>query len=102
MNDDPAHAELVRAQAERTALDAKIAELEAERSRLDAKVASLAKAVNRTDLACWSCQEPESVDVKHWLLCNFDPHAAMSIGGLPRGCCRIGVFKQRVSVVRHA
>jgi hypothetical protein len=44
------------------------------------------------DLPCWECSQPAARDVRHWLNNCYDERVAMSLSGLPRGCCRIGTF----------
>jgi hypothetical protein len=87
------HDELLAAQRGREEINRKIAVLQAERQKVDQYIASLEKSpVNHPELPCWQCDRPEGRDVRHWLGCNVDPKAAMSLSGLPRGCCRIETF----------
>jgi hypothetical protein len=88
--------QLIAARARRDEMNQRISALQGERARLDAYIAELEKATQggkaRPDLPCWECTQPAARDVRHWLNVSYNEKVAMSLSGLPRGCCRIETF----------
>jgi hypothetical protein len=88
--------QLFAARARRNEMDRRISALEGERGKLDVYIAELEKATQggkpRPDLPCWDCNQPAARDVRHWLSVSYSEKVAMSLSGLPRGCCRIETF----------
>jgi hypothetical protein len=81
----------------RAVIDEEILALEAERTRLDASIANLNNEIKRAEVPCWQCAWSNAADVRHWLNCTTDPNllAAKCISGLPPGCCRIATVQHR-------
>jgi hypothetical protein len=102
MNDHEREIQVARAR--QAAIDGEINALMAERSRLDERVSNLGNEIRRMELPCWQCQQPGSIDVRHWLnsITDIQALAARSIGGKPPGCCQIHTFKPRGVSVGYA
>jgi hypothetical protein len=67
--------------------------LEFRRAQIQQRIADLTAAPpSREGIPCWTCDSPQAVDVRHVLGVSPNPKAATTLGGMPRGCCRVETF----------